>query len=101
MRPFGVNLILKPCGLGSKRTISYHLGLDAIYGIKVDRDSTGIHLTQSKYIVDVLHWSKMAGAKPSSTPIASGSKLTASYGDPLDDLLCCQSTLPIYALTND
>jgi hypothetical protein len=59
--------------------------LNYFLGNKVDCDSTGIHLTQSKYIVDVLHRSKMAGAKPSSTPIALGSKLTASYGDPLDD----------------
>jgi hypothetical protein len=28
----------------------------------------------------------MVGAKPSSTPIALGSKLAVSYGDPLDDL---------------
>jgi hypothetical protein len=58
--------------------------LNYFLGLKVDCDSTGIHLTQSKYIVDVLHWSKMAGAKPSSTPIASGSKLVASYGDPTE-----------------
>jgi hypothetical protein len=58
--------------------------LNYFLGIKVDRDSTGIHLTQSKYIVDVLHRSKMAGAKPSSTPIASGSKLVASYCDPTE-----------------
>jgi hypothetical protein len=26
MRPFGVNSILKPCGLDIKQIISYHLG---------------------------------------------------------------------------
>ena len=34
MRPFGVDPILKLCGLGQKRTISYHLGQDVTYGIR-------------------------------------------------------------------
>jgi hypothetical protein len=35
MRPFGVNPILKLCGLVTKRIISYHLGQGVTYNIKV------------------------------------------------------------------
>ena len=35
MKPFGVNPIIKPYGLSPKRTISYHLGWDFTYDIKV------------------------------------------------------------------
>jgi hypothetical protein len=35
MRSFGVNLIIKKCKLDPKQTISYHLGQDITYGIKV------------------------------------------------------------------
>ena len=31
----GINPILKPCGFGPKWTISYHLGQDVTYGIRV------------------------------------------------------------------
>jgi hypothetical protein len=34
IKPFGINPILNPCGLGPKQTISYHLGQDVTYGIK-------------------------------------------------------------------
>ena len=35
--------------------------------IKVDRNASNLYLSQTKYIVDVLHLCKMAGAKPSAT----------------------------------
>jgi transposase InsO family protein len=54
-------------------------------GMQAHRDSTGLHIRQSKYIIDLLHNSSMAGAKPYSAPSISGSKLSASTGDPLSD----------------
>ena len=35
--------------------------------IKVDRNASNLYLSQTKYIVDVLHRCKMTGAKPSAT----------------------------------
>ena len=55
-------------------------------GIKVSRDDQGVHLSQAKYIADVLHKAKMAGAKPCSTPLSSSTKLSQFHGDPLNDI---------------
>ncbi|RVW80479.1 Retrovirus-related Pol polyprotein from transposon RE1 [Vitis vinifera] len=45
-------------------------------GIQASRDSSGLHLRQSKYIGDLLHRTKMAGAKPASSPCTTGLKLS-------------------------
>jgi hypothetical protein len=47
--------------------------------------SNGLYLHQSKYILDLLHKSKMVGAKPCNTPCSSGSKLSMYDGSPLAD----------------
>jgi hypothetical protein len=57
--------------------LSYFLGIQAI------RDSSGLHLHQSKYIIDLLHRSKMIGAKPYASPCISGCQLSKFDGDPL------------------
>lgn len=54
-------------------------------GMQAHRDSRGLHLRQSKYIIDLLHKSSMAGAKPYAAPTVSGSKLSAAAGEPLSD----------------
>uniref|UniRef100_A0A2N9EVL6 Integrase catalytic domain-containing protein n=1 Tax=Fagus sylvatica TaxID=28930 RepID=A0A2N9EVL6_FAGSY len=59
--------------------LSYFLGIHAV------RDSHGLHLSQSKYILELLNRARMVGAKPSSTPTASGSKLSQHAGTPLPD----------------
>jgi hypothetical protein len=59
--------------------LSYFLGMQAY------RTSNGLHLTQSKYIVDLLHRANMVGAKPYNSPCISGSKLSKFDGDPLPD----------------
>ena len=59
--------------------LSYFLGIHAV------RDSHGLHLSQSKYILELLNRARMVGAKPSSTPTASGSKLSQHEGTPLPD----------------
>ncbi|RVW25023.1 Retrovirus-related Pol polyprotein from transposon RE1 [Vitis vinifera] len=61
-------------------------------GIQASRDSSGLHLRQSKYIGDLLHRTKMAGAKPASSPCITGLKLSThvalqfigSYDQPAD-----------------
>ena len=40
-------------------------------GIEVQRSSTGIFLSQTKYILDLLTKAKMDGAKPCSTPLST------------------------------
>lgn len=35
-----------------------------------------IYLSESKYIYDLLHWTKMDGATPTSSSVSSGSKLS-------------------------
>ena len=57
--------------------LSYFLGVHAF------RDSHGLHLSQSKYISELLHHARMVGTKPFSTPIASGFKLLRFDGAPL------------------
>jgi hypothetical protein len=54
-------------------------------GIHAARDSTALHLHQSKYITNLLHHTHMLGAKPATTPLSSGLKLTKDAGDPLPD----------------
>jgi hypothetical protein len=45
----------------------------------------GLHLSQSKYISNVLDRAKMSGAKPAKTPLPTGSKLSQHDGDPLEN----------------
>ncbi|KAL6347793.1 hypothetical protein AAG906_026322 [Vitis piasezkii] len=52
-------------------------------GIQASRDSSGLHLRQSKYIGDLLHRTKMVGAKPASSPCTTGLKLSTHVGEPL------------------
>jgi transposase InsO family protein len=59
--------------------------LSYFLGIQASRTTTGLHLHQGKYITDLLHRTKMVGAKPASTPCAAGGKLSRLHGDPLLD----------------
>lgn len=45
-----------------------------------------LHLTQTKYITDLLKHTKMLECKPISTPPISGRHLSLSYGEPLSDI---------------
>lgn len=55
--------------------LSYFLGLEAF------RTPSGLHLTQTKYITDLLKKTKMAEAKPVATPMSSSQVLTLNSGD--------------------
>lgn len=59
--------------------LSYFLGLEA------SRTSSGLRLTQQRYISDLLHRTKMDNAKPVVTPMCSSQILTAYLGTPLTD----------------
>ncbi|KAL0754264.1 hypothetical protein Bca101_091932 [Brassica carinata] len=54
-------------------------------GIEVTRTSAGLHLTQRRYIADLLHTTKMTNANTVATPLCSTSQLTLLLGKPLDD----------------
>lgn len=54
-------------------------------GVQATRTSHGLHLCQSKYILDLLERVKMTGAKPYSALFVSGSKLSKFDGDLLSD----------------
>ncbi|KAA8550193.1 hypothetical protein F0562_001877 [Nyssa sinensis] len=62
------------------------------------RDSTGLHLRQSKYIDDLLHRTKMIGAKPYPSPCSSGLKLSAHDGEPLSAAQIIEYRQPVGAL---
>jgi hypothetical protein len=54
-------------------------------GVKVTRSTDALHLSQSKYIADLLHRTHMLGAKPAASPCSSGSKMSHFDGNLLDD----------------
>ncbi|CAA7051267.1 unnamed protein product [Microthlaspi erraticum] len=59
--------------------LNYFLGIEAF------RTSFGLHLTQRRYILDLLQRCKMSDAKPVQTPMAAYPKLTLRSGSPLPD----------------
>ncbi|KAF5458399.1 hypothetical protein F2P56_022429 [Juglans regia] len=50
-------------------------------GIQATRDTTGLHLQQSKYVSDLLSRTKMASAKPVLSACTIGQKLSSHAGD--------------------
>lgn len=59
--------------------LGYFLGIQAL------RTSTGLHLRQSKYIVDLLQRVNMVDAKAYQAPCLAGSKMSKFEGEPLVD----------------
>ena len=55
-------------------------------GIEVFRDATGLYLTQSKCITDLLAKNHMINCKPCSTPASTSVHLSCSIGEPLKDV---------------
>lgn len=60
--------------------------LHYILGMEVSRSPDRLVLTQTKYTLDLLQRANMLTAKPISTPVSSGSKLSAFQGDFLADV---------------
>jgi hypothetical protein len=59
--------------------------LSFVFGIQVTRDASGLHVCQTKYIIELLQKTHMAKAKPSKTPCIAGSKLSKLEGVLLTD----------------
>lgn len=59
--------------------LSYFLGIEAT------RTSTGLHLRQQKYIIDLLSKINMLHAKPVATPMTPTPKLSLTTGTTLED----------------
>lgn len=54
-------------------------------GIKATRSPASLHLSQSKYIANLLHRTRIFGAKPAASPCSSGSKMSKLDGELLAD----------------
>ena len=59
--------------------------VDYFLGIQVRHTTEGLHLSQTKYIKDLLCKAKMQFSKSSSTPMTSGLKLSAHGSDPMEN----------------
>ncbi|XP_019056003.1 PREDICTED: uncharacterized protein LOC109115891 [Nelumbo nucifera] len=56
-------------------------------GLELHRSSDGVHLSQRKYIHDLLFKTKMHEAKPIHTPMAASTRLDVAHGSPLPDAI--------------
>jgi hypothetical protein len=54
-------------------------------GIQATRNTAGLHLRQSKYILDLLDRTQMTECKPHSAPCSAGSKMSKFDGEPLSN----------------
>lgn len=54
-------------------------------GLEVARNSTGLHLSQRKYTLDLLQETGMLDCAPMATPMTHTSRLSADQGIPLDN----------------
>ena len=61
------------------RQLSYFLGIEATH------DSFGLHLRQTRYIIDLLDRFNLIGIRPYRAPCVLGTKLSKFDGDPLLD----------------
>lgn len=59
--------------------------LNYFLGIEAHRTQQGLHLSQRKYVLDLLHKYDMTNAKPVTTPMASTPKLRLNSGTALAD----------------
>jgi hypothetical protein len=59
--------------------------LNFFLGIEAHRTPDSLHLSQGKYITDLLHRTCMLGAKPAASPCSSGFKLSKFDGTMLPD----------------
>uniref|UniRef100_A0A2N9FHR1 Reverse transcriptase Ty1/copia-type domain-containing protein n=1 Tax=Fagus sylvatica TaxID=28930 RepID=A0A2N9FHR1_FAGSY len=65
--------------------------LNFFLGIEVLSNPHGIILSQHRYIIDLLHLTKMSEAKPITTPMASTTSLSAFEGELFPDLTLYRS----------
>ena len=56
-----------------------------LLGLQITRTGITLTITQTRYLLSLLHNFGLAGAKPVATPIASGTSLSATNGTLLSD----------------
>ena len=59
--------------------------LDYFLGIEASYTSAGMHLTQHKYALDLLHRAHMEDCRPVTTPMSTSDKLSRAQGTTLSD----------------
>lgn len=57
--------------LADRFSVKYPKDLNYFLGLEAHRTSKGLHLSQRKYILDLLHKYNMTNAKPITTPMAA------------------------------
>lgn len=62
-------------------------------GIKATRDASGLYMSKSKYIVDLLQRLNMTGVSPCSSPAALGESWSKLGGEVMEDLFIHRSTI--------
>ena len=71
--------------LAQRFSVKEHEELHYFLGTEETKNSQGLHLSQHRYILDLLNRTKMVGAKPVTTPMASTPKLSIHTGTRLHD----------------
>lgn len=71
--------------LAQRFSVKDHEELHYFLGIEAKRGPQGLHLSQKRYILDLLERTNMLGAKPVATPMATSPKLTLHSGSSLTD----------------
>lgn len=71
--------------MANRFSVKDHEELSYFLDIEEKCVPTGLHLSQRRYILDLLAWTNMLSAKPASTPIASSLKLSILSGTALSD----------------
>jgi hypothetical protein len=67
--------------------------LNFFLGVEVHRSSAGLHLSQQRYIADLLTRTSMQFAKPISSPMTATSPLSQFHGIPMTDPTLYRSTV--------
>jgi histone deacetylase 1/2 len=67
--------------------------LNYFLGIELQHTTLGLHLTQTKYVHDLLKRTQMEDAKPLSSPAVSGKRLSLHDGELLPDPTTYRSTV--------
>lgn len=67
--------------------VSYYLG------VEVHRSLDGIHLTETKYIIDLLNRLGLSLINPCPTPAIKRKQLSISNGDPMDNPMLYRSVV--------
>lgn len=74
------------CHLKTNFAIEDLGNLNFFLGIEVLPNSSGLVLSQKRYIIGLLRKKNMLEAKPVSSPMAQSTSLSAFEGDPLSDV---------------